>query len=63
MNLYKAYLLTKLVSRYYLTCNVPITGIKIEVCLILLSFASKGRPPAFLIFCLFLLDFDKDQSA
>ena len=45
------------------TCNVPTTGMRIDVCLILLSFANKGSPPAFLIFCLFLEDLDRDQRA
>ena len=46
-----------------ITCKVPITGIKIDVCLILLSLANKGNPPAFLIFCLFRVDLDNDQRA
>ena len=46
-----------------ITCKVPITGIKIDVCLILLSLANRGNPPAFLIFCLFRVDLDNDQRA
>ena len=44
------------------SCRVPITGIKIDVCLIFTNFAIKGNPPARLMTVLFLRDFDKAHS-
>ena len=41
--MYQAYLKTKFVSRYVLTCNVPITGINREMFLDLISEFAKSK--------------------